>query len=191
MSVPPGGSSADTVPAMLPTDAWLETVRSARAEGYDYFDHLSASDEGEGRIAVVVHLWNRGHRRHRFLRTVTDDGHLASLADVFAGAGWHEREAAEMFGLTFDGAPDRRPLLLADGFAGHPLRKDFPLASRGTVDWPGGHEPNEHGPAARPPARRRPVAPGVPDWAGADRAAPAADRTPGPAGAGADGRADG
>ncbi|MDQ1672512.1 MAG: NADH-quinone oxidoreductase subunit, partial [Frankiaceae bacterium] len=67
--------------------------------------------------------------------------------------------------LRFRNAPDERPLLLADGFVGHPLRKDFALASRAVQEWPGVHEPAEHGPAARPPGRRRPSAPGVPDFA--------------------------
>jgi NADH:ubiquinone oxidoreductase subunit C len=113
--------------ATVGVDGWVEAVRAAKAEGFGYFDWLSAFDEGDGRTAVVVHLWHRGERRHRFVRTVVADGRLPTVAGEFAGAGWHEREAAEMFGLRFDGAPDTRPLLLADGFVGHPLRKDFPL----------------------------------------------------------------
>ena len=52
------------------------------------------------------------------------------LTGVFSGASWHERETFEMFGLVFDGHPHLVPLLLPDGFEGHPLRKDFVLAAR-------------------------------------------------------------
>ncbi len=147
---------------------WRSVVQRARDEGFGYFDCLSVTDGGDGSFAVRLHLWDRVARRHRHLLTtvpVTDGAVLDSVADVFAGAGWHEREAAEMFGLRFRGAPDERPLLLADGFVGHPLRKDFALASRAVQEWPGTHEPSEHGPAARPAGRRRPSAPGVPDFA--------------------------
>lgn len=156
----------DVTAAPVAVEVWPEAVRQARADGFDYFDWLSATDDGDGRIVVILHLWSRRDRRHRFLRTVAVDGRVPSIASVFRGAGWHEREAAEMFGLDFVGAPDSRPLLLPDGFDGHPLRKDFPLAARAVVEWPGTHEPTEHGPAARAPGRRRPAAPGVPDWAG-------------------------
>jgi NADH-quinone oxidoreductase subunit C len=147
---------------------WAAAVRAARDEGFGYFDCLSVTDGGDGSFGVRLHLWDRAARRHRHMITsVHLDGEpvLDSVADVFPGAGWHEREAAEMFGLRFRNAPDERPLLLADGFVGHPLRKDFALASRAVQEWPGVHEPAEHGPAARPPGRRRPSAPGVPDFA--------------------------
>jgi NADH-quinone oxidoreductase subunit C len=56
---------------------------------------------------------------------------------VYAGAEWHEREAWEMFGITFTGHPDLRHLYLPGEFEGHPLRKDYPLLSRRVKPWPG------------------------------------------------------
>jgi NADH-quinone oxidoreductase subunit C len=55
----------------------------------------------------------------------------------YAGANWHEREAWEMFGITFAGHPDLRHIYLPTDFEGHPLRKDFPLLSRMVKPWPG------------------------------------------------------
>ena len=37
-----------------------------------------------------------------------------------------ERECHEMYGITFRGNADLRPILLYEGFQGHPLRKDYP-----------------------------------------------------------------
>ena len=74
---------------------------------------------------------------------------------LFAGAAWHEREAAELFGVEFVGG-DQRRLLLARGSPGTPLRKDEVLAARTGMAWPGAKEPGE---SARPPARRP-----SPDW---------------------------
>ncbi len=66
-----------------------------------------------------------------------EDPRLASLVDVFGGANWHEREAAEMFGIEFEGHPNLTKLYLPDAFEGFPLRKSFPLLSREVKPWPG------------------------------------------------------
>ena len=58
-------------------------------------------------------------------------------SDLYAGANWHEREAAEMFGIDFVGHPNLINLYLPGEFEGHPLRKDFPLLSRRVRPWPG------------------------------------------------------
>ena len=74
---------------------------------------------------------------------------------VYRGANWHERETFEMFGITFTDHPNLIPLLLPDGFDGHPLRKDFVLAARVAKEWPGVKEPGEGGPAHAAPRRAR------------------------------------
>jgi len=62
---------------------------------------------------------------------------IATWIGVYAGANWHEREAAEMFGIDFEGHPDLRHIYLPSEFEGHPLRKDFPLLARRVKPWPG------------------------------------------------------
>ncbi len=54
-----------------------------------------------------------------------DDPRLPSVVPVYRGADWHEREAAEFFGIVYEGHPDLRHILLPDDWAGHPLRKDY------------------------------------------------------------------
>ncbi|MBA2752626.1 MAG: NADH-quinone oxidoreductase subunit C, partial [Actinobacteria bacterium] len=65
------------------------------------------------------------------------DPRVASWVGVYRGADWHEREAWEMYGFTFDGHPGLRHLYLPGEFEGNPLRKDFPLLARELKPWPG------------------------------------------------------
>ena len=62
---------------------------------------------------------------------------VPSWTEHYPGASWHEREAWEMFGITFNGHPGLRPLYLPGAFEGHPMRKDFPLLARLVKPWPG------------------------------------------------------
>jgi NADH-quinone oxidoreductase subunit C len=45
---------------------------------------------------------------------VSDQGSVPSIADIFDGANWHERETHEMFGVVFSGHPYLEPLLLPE-----------------------------------------------------------------------------
>ncbi|HEY9390065.1 MAG TPA: NADH-quinone oxidoreductase subunit C [Mycobacteriales bacterium] len=157
----------------VPAHRWVDAVTAARDDqqvGTRFFDWLSAVDQTDQQpagFAVVAHLYSLTGRHHLFLRTLVP-GHsprLPSVVGVFAGADWHERETAEMFGVVFEGHPDPAPLLLPDGFEGHPLRKDFVLATRAARPWPGALEPGQGRASAPRRARNRP--PGVPaEWGG-------------------------
>ena len=150
---------------------WVGELRAARDRGFTYFDWLTGVDQVDAAedpgVDVVAHLWSLERREHLLLRTrvPATDLTLATATGVFAGASWHERETYEMFGVVFEGHPHLVPLLLPDGFEGHPLRKEFVLAARAAKAWPGAKEPGEsdedsgHG----APSRRKTRPPGVPD----------------------------
>ena len=129
----------------VPPGSWLAAAGFAATDpdsACDYFDWLGAVDEGDA-ITVVAHLYSQAFQHHVRLRTRVAPGEgIASLVPVFRGADWHEREAAEMFGVRIgDEVP--APLLLPPGFEGAPLRKDFVLASRVVTAWPGLVEPRD------------------------------------------------
>jgi NADH:ubiquinone oxidoreductase subunit C len=150
----------------VPLNEWVNAALLARDElGCVLFDWLGAEDAGRPgavgeRHTVLLHVVDPSNRHGLLLRTEVGAGEeLPSVAHVWAGAGWHEREAAEMFGIALTG-PSPAHLLLSETFAGHPLRKDFVLASRVVRPWPGGLEPGE---STAAPSRRRLAPPGVPD----------------------------
>ncbi|WP_328693133.1 NADH-quinone oxidoreductase subunit C [Streptomyces phaeochromogenes] len=148
----------------VPPTSWLASLEAARDElGCTYFDWLSAVDEPGTGFRVSAHVVALAPVRRLLVRTTVphDAPVLPSAVEVYAGAAWHERETHEMFGVTFEGHPGLDPLLLPEGFEGHPLRKDFVLAARVAKAWPGAKEPgeSEHG----GPKRRQMLPPGVPD----------------------------
>lgn len=158
------------VTADVPREQWVEAVTAARDDPQldgAFFDVLLAVDEHPAGFDVVVRLWSVASRHGFHLRTrcPREDARVPSLTGVFAGAAWHERAAAEMFGLDFPGHPDLAPLLLPDGFPGHPLRKERVLAAR-AQPWPGAVDPADRPgrPAkrVRPPGSPPPVPPGDP-----------------------------
>lgn len=172
-----GGAAEDTFGQWtvdVPVERWVEALEYARDEaGCAFFDWLTAVDEEEA-FAVVAHVWSVPERFHLLLRTRVprEAPSVPTATGVYRGAAWHERETHEMFGVDFPDHPGLAPLLLPDGFEGHPLRKEFVLAARVAKPWPGAKEPGESG-HDRPKGRRM-KPPGVPDDWGPNAATPEA-----------------
>jgi NADH-quinone oxidoreductase subunit C len=97
--------------------------------GIDYLNYPDARD----RYAVVYSLLSvpYGHRLWVKCFVNDPDPRLPSVCPIWNGAEWPEREVYDMFGIRFSGHPDLRRILTWDGFAAHPLRKDYPLRGRG------------------------------------------------------------
>ena len=166
VSVSGGGQWSRATVDVAP-EHWSALVTAARDDlGCDFFDWLSAVDELDAGLTVVAHVWSTSQRYGVLLRTRVprDAPSLASIIEIYPGAAWGERETYEMFAIDFVGHPDLAPLLLPPGFEGHPLRKDFVLASRVAKSWPGAKEPGESDAGTEPGSRRAPMRPpGVPE----------------------------
>ena len=115
----------------LPAARLLETVRILKSEfQFDLFLDVTAIDwlPRQPRFELVYHFYSTSHfARVRLKAPVTDaDPTVDSLVSLYGSAGLMERECHDMYGIAFRGNPDLRPILLYEGFAGHPLRKDYP-----------------------------------------------------------------
>ncbi|MCP5007307.1 MAG: NADH-quinone oxidoreductase subunit C [Planctomycetes bacterium] len=120
-------------------DAILDVSEFLRDDDELAFDFLSdlcgvdttLKDEGDF-LEVVYHLYSikKNHRVRLKVKVPVSKPDIKSVTGIWKTADWHEREAYDMFGITFEGHPGLLRILTPDGFEGHPLRKDYPLKGR-------------------------------------------------------------
>jgi NADH-quinone oxidoreductase subunit C len=109
----------------------LPLVRRLKDDfAFDLFLDVTAVDWlGQApRFEVVWHFYSTQHKlRVRVKARVAEaDPTVDSLVALYGAARFMERECHDMYGIAFRGNADLRPILLYEGFVGHPLRKDYP-----------------------------------------------------------------
>jgi len=97
---------------------------------FDMFLDVTAVDwPGQAlRFEVVHHFYSTVHKLRVRLKTRVPEAEpeVDSLTPLYGSAAFMERECHDMYGIRFRGNHDLRPILLYEGFVGHPLRKDYP-----------------------------------------------------------------
>ncbi len=81
------------------------------------------------RVQIVYHLTNyfTGIVIEITVDLPADDLHVPSVALIWEGANWHERETYELFGVIFDGHPKLERLLTPQSYEFYPFRKSYKL----------------------------------------------------------------
>ncbi len=96
------------------------------------FDLLGCQSlvEYDETFQTVYHLYSTALKHSAVFKADApkDNPVFESVSSVWRAAEWFERENAELFGVTYSGHPDPRPLLLWDGFEGFPGRKEYPFS---------------------------------------------------------------
>jgi NADH-quinone oxidoreductase subunit C len=128
-------ASSDHPAVNVPIGELVSVLGHLKTEqAFDMLMDLTAIDWAEGaspRFTVVYHLYST--TRNAYVRVAADcasntEPSSPSVASLWPGANWHERECYDLMGVKFTGHPDLRRILMWEGFPHHPLRKDFPLA---------------------------------------------------------------
>ena len=131
----------ESVAVEVSRDDLVAVMTAARDDprlDFSYLRCLSGVDWQDEGLEVVYHLWSftKFHGLTVKTRVALDDAVVPTLSGLYPAADWHEREARDMFGITFDGHPNLVPLLLPDDMTDHfPLRKDNPLQE--IEEWQG------------------------------------------------------
>ncbi|MCX8061135.1 MAG: NADH-quinone oxidoreductase subunit D [Anaerolineales bacterium] len=134
---------------LVDADAFLDVAKHLRDElGYDYLSSITGVDYyPENYMESVYHFFRTtgGPALVLKVQIPRDNAVVPSLVSIYPGAEFQEREAWDLLGIRYEGHPDLRRILMWEGFAGHPLRKDWrepyyeedgkPFKSR----WPDGH----------------------------------------------------
>jgi NADH-quinone oxidoreductase subunit C len=91
-----------------------QTVKTTIPGYLEVVYHLFSMSKKEGPVVVRMRTGNR-----------TDEVTLPSLTPVWRSAEFQEREAFDLYGIVFEGHPDLRRILMWEGFADYPMRKDY------------------------------------------------------------------
>jgi NADH-quinone oxidoreductase subunit C len=110
--------------------AWRSSADFLRGQGFVELSDLTAVDylDRQPRYDAMAILSSPSLKEYVRLKAVlAEDQPLDSLAPLWSGADWFEREVYDLFGIEFTDHPDLRRILLPQDYHGHPLRKDFPV----------------------------------------------------------------
>jgi NADH-quinone oxidoreductase subunit C len=112
---------------------------------FEFLSDLAGVDTGKI-MQVVYHLWS--DTTADWLRVIADrlsrdDPRVPSVTFLWKGAEWMEREAYDMFGITFEGNRDLRRIYMPPDYQSFPLRKDFYLPDDAARSPGGGVRPME------------------------------------------------
>lgn len=94
----------------------------------DHVSNLTAVDYPPERIDVVYDLYSMAKKHGPVslkVKLPRATPSVASLTPLYRGAEFQEREVYDLFGVTFEGHPDLRRILMWEGFKGYPMRKDY------------------------------------------------------------------
>jgi NADH-quinone oxidoreductase subunit C len=109
----------------------LTHLKEEDSEPWDFLSSVHGCDylPEEPRLGVHYQLLSmeRAERLNVRTRVPTEEARVPSVVELFPTADFQEREVYDMFGVTFEGHPDLRRILMPEDYEGHPQRRDFPM----------------------------------------------------------------
>lgn len=117
---------------IIPAADVLKVCNALHEHPETYFDMLSCLtgiDNGPqaNTLEVVYNLYSIPFNLHLMIKVILprENPVVDSVTSIWRTADWHEREAFDMFGITFTNHPDLRRILMPADWEGYPLRKDY------------------------------------------------------------------
>jgi NADH-quinone oxidoreductase subunit C len=142
--------SVDQPAIVVPAEAIERVARQLREHPslqFQVLAELTAADywPREPRFEVVYHFVSLGpeatgsgapppQRLRVKVRIGGESPTLPTIVRIYINANWYEREVFDLFGVTFEGHPDLRRILMPEDWDGYPARKDYPVQIHKAVD---------------------------------------------------------
>lgn len=111
-------------------------IRNTSGLVYNFLSDISAvdyfpdtNDRHPERFGVSYHVYSMLYNRRLRLKVylTEEEPIIDTISEVWPAANWLEREITDLMGITFNGHPDPRRLMMPDEWDGHPHRRDYPL----------------------------------------------------------------
>jgi NADH-quinone oxidoreductase subunit C len=112
------------------------------------------------RFEVITHMTSMTHHHRLRLRAKVpsdEEPKVPSIANLWRGANWWERQIFDLYGIRFEGHPNLRRLYMPEDWKGHPLRKDYPTRLRQPIVPERGIQDLIRGPGPHPGTPKLPV----------------------------------
>ena len=135
---------------VVPAEAIERVARQLREHPslrFQVLAELTAADfwPRDPRFEVVYHLVSLGsdalgpdapppQRIRVKVRVGGDAPRVPTICRIYPNANWYEREVFDLFGVTFEGHPDLRRILMPEDWEGYPARRDYPVQIHKAVD---------------------------------------------------------
>lgn len=104
-----------------------EYLKSSPELDFDYLNYIAAVDYYDY-FELVYQFTSMKHNHSLVLKTRCYDREnpvVPSVVRLWRGADFQEREIYDLMGISFEGHPNLKRIVLWQGFEGHPLRKDY------------------------------------------------------------------
>jgi len=109
-------------------DQLKQHAHNLKESGFDYLSYITAVDYSTTLdLVYVVRSFEKNEENIWKVSLDSSNPKVPSLAPIYKGADWHEREVYDLFGVEFIGHPNLKRILLPDDWEGHPLRKDYSM----------------------------------------------------------------
>jgi len=102
-------------------------LKTAPSLDFDYLSSITAVDYYDY-FELVYQLTSIQHNHSLVLKTRCygrENPTTPSVVGLYQGADFQEREIYDLMGISFEGHPNLKRIVLWEGFQGHPLRKDY------------------------------------------------------------------